>query len=47
MDQTQEASMSTDIHVTPPGERFNFAQHLLGLNAVRPTKTVLSITWAP
>ena len=31
--------MSTDIHVTPPGERFNFAQHLLGLNAVRPTKT--------
>jgi len=33
--------MSTSTHsaVTPPPERFNFAQHLLALNAARPDKT--------
>ena len=29
----------TDRHVPPPGERFNFAQHLIERNAQRPAKT--------
>ena len=29
----------TDRHVPPPGERFNFAQHLIARNAQRPAKT--------
>ncbi len=31
--------MSQDIPVSPPPERFNFAQHLIAVNAHRPDKT--------
>ena len=31
----------TSPHVTAPPERFNFARHLIALNAARPDKTAL------
>jgi benzoate-CoA ligase len=36
-DPLANASLNT-LHATPPSERFNFAQHLLGANVARPGK---------
>jgi benzoate-CoA ligase len=38
---TQETPMSHHQTVAPPPERFNFARHLIALNAGRPEKTAL------
>ena len=39
LNRHQETTRMTDRHVPPPGERFNFAQHLIERNAQRPAKT--------